>query len=387
MKKTSRWARPMSITPGRCTSISRTCGAIGQTRFQIDPAGFDVQDRAGADLPRRKNRLAAKLAARLHAVAVCHEPANAPGAGQRARDSTTSWPGWSGTAAKKSPRAVRFELDPGRPVQVVLEPWERRIVLEGTRYAGPRVRIDPRLGPRSAARPGPALAHPGRCRGLSPGHRFAELLDRSTWGDAPDSRAVRLDGQRLDRRQRARSARAAGRAECRSAGRHRHDLQGPARAELRASASTDRGGRALCRGRVEQAGAAGPAHPRLAGQSLSVAPGDAGGTFARAGRAGEPGDRRGQGPRGPAAGQGDQGREDCERLTPAGRPDQERTGGVVARRRRPDDPRQVYLLAPLQRGPAQRTVPALACAAEQCVGGGRPSSLDSWFESFWLAKT
>jgi hypothetical protein len=33
---------------------------------------------------------------------------------------------------------VRFEVDPGRPVQVVLEPWERRIVLEGTSYPGPR---------------------------------------------------------------------------------------------------------------------------------------------------------------------------------------------------------------------------------------------------------
>src|SRR5262249_12509719 len=40
--------------------------------------------------------------------------------------------------AKKSPRAVRFELDPGRPVQVVLEPWEQRIVLHGTSYPGPR---------------------------------------------------------------------------------------------------------------------------------------------------------------------------------------------------------------------------------------------------------
>jgi hypothetical protein len=40
--------------------------------------------------------------------------------------------------AKKSPRAIRFELDPGQPVQVVLEPWERRIVFHDTTYPGTR---------------------------------------------------------------------------------------------------------------------------------------------------------------------------------------------------------------------------------------------------------
>jgi hypothetical protein len=40
--------------------------------------------------------------------------------------------------AARSPRAVRFELDPGRPVAIVLEPWERRIVLHASPYQGPR---------------------------------------------------------------------------------------------------------------------------------------------------------------------------------------------------------------------------------------------------------
>src|SRR5205085_1727292 len=39
--------------------------------------------------------------------------------------------------ARRSPRAVRFELEPGRPVTLVLEPWEKRIVLHGTPYSGP----------------------------------------------------------------------------------------------------------------------------------------------------------------------------------------------------------------------------------------------------------
>jgi hypothetical protein len=39
--------------------------------------------------------------------------------------------------AKKSPRAVRFELLQGKPPAIVLEPWEQRIVSYGTTYDGP----------------------------------------------------------------------------------------------------------------------------------------------------------------------------------------------------------------------------------------------------------
>src|SRR5262249_45340382 len=38
--------------------------------------------------------------------------------------------------ARTSPRAVRFELTPGQPVQIVLEPWEVRIRLHDTPYTG-----------------------------------------------------------------------------------------------------------------------------------------------------------------------------------------------------------------------------------------------------------
>jgi hypothetical protein len=40
--------------------------------------------------------------------------------------------------ARRSPRALRFELTPGQPVQIVLEPWEQRIALPDTNYAGQR---------------------------------------------------------------------------------------------------------------------------------------------------------------------------------------------------------------------------------------------------------
>ena len=43
--------------------------------------------------------------------------------------------------AARSPRAVRFELEPGRPVSIVLEPWEQRIELPGAPYDGPRPEV------------------------------------------------------------------------------------------------------------------------------------------------------------------------------------------------------------------------------------------------------
>src|SRR5207253_3260368 len=43
--------------------------------------------------------------------------------------------------AAKSPRAVRFELTPGAPVTIVLEPWEKRIVLHTTPYTGARAEV------------------------------------------------------------------------------------------------------------------------------------------------------------------------------------------------------------------------------------------------------
>jgi hypothetical protein len=43
--------------------------------------------------------------------------------------------------AARSPRAIRFELEPGKPVALVLEPWDKRIILHGTPYPGPRPEI------------------------------------------------------------------------------------------------------------------------------------------------------------------------------------------------------------------------------------------------------
>jgi hypothetical protein len=40
--------------------------------------------------------------------------------------------------ASRAPRAIRFELEPGKPIALVLEPWEKRIELPTTFYQGSR---------------------------------------------------------------------------------------------------------------------------------------------------------------------------------------------------------------------------------------------------------
>ncbi len=108
-----------------------------ETRFAIDPAGFEVQThQAGGyheekiDLPsswlRGFMQLQAGMSLPMRRVPVSREGLyNVLAFLKRHK-------------AARSPRAVRFELEPGRPVVLVLEPWEQRFVLHGTPYPGPR---------------------------------------------------------------------------------------------------------------------------------------------------------------------------------------------------------------------------------------------------------
>ena len=83
--------------------------------------------------------------------------------------------------ANKSPRAIRFELKAGQPPRMMLEPWEKEIVSQGTRYQGPvdePIRI---WGRRRFDDPGKTVT-PGRTlRCLSSRYRIAELLGRPPW--------------------------------------------------------------------------------------------------------------------------------------------------------------------------------------------------------------
>jgi hypothetical protein len=111
-----------------------------QTRFVVDPSGFEVhteladgyreekidlppswlkgfmQVQAAMSLPMRKVPLSREGLYNILAFLKRHR-------------------------AARSPRAVRFELTPGRPVAIVLEPWDRRIVLHSNPYPGSRSEV------------------------------------------------------------------------------------------------------------------------------------------------------------------------------------------------------------------------------------------------------
>jgi hypothetical protein len=108
-----------------------------QTRFQIDPLGFDVQTHdtdtyreEKIDLPpswlRGFMQLQAAMSLPMRRVPVSREGLY----------NVLAW--LKRHRAARSPRAVRFELEPGQPVTLVLEPWEKKIVLHTTPYLGRR---------------------------------------------------------------------------------------------------------------------------------------------------------------------------------------------------------------------------------------------------------
>jgi hypothetical protein len=132
------------VTPGT-TNVDYSLGlyeefqrlrSYRRTRFAVDPAGFEVTTEGGdyreekIDLPpswlRGFMQLQAAMSLPLKRVPVSREGLYAVLAHLKRR------------RARTSPRAVRFELAPSRPVQIVLEPWEARVTLHDTPYPGPK---------------------------------------------------------------------------------------------------------------------------------------------------------------------------------------------------------------------------------------------------------
>ena len=101
-----------------------------ETRFKLDPAGFDVRTHDQAeyreekiDLPKGWLRgfmqLQAAMALPMRRVTLTRE----------AVYSLLVW--LKRHKAKTSPRGLRFEQLPGQPLTLVLEPWEQRIPVRG----------------------------------------------------------------------------------------------------------------------------------------------------------------------------------------------------------------------------------------------------------------
>jgi hypothetical protein len=116
----------------------QTIRSYRETRFSIDPTGFEVQTNAAEagyreekiELPqtwlRGFSTLQSAMSLPMKRVPVSREGLYALVAFLKR------------TKAKASPRAVRFELVPGAPVKLVLEPWNKEIVLHDTPYPGAR---------------------------------------------------------------------------------------------------------------------------------------------------------------------------------------------------------------------------------------------------------
>ena len=107
-----------------------------ETRLLVDPSGFEVKTEEAADYREEKIDLPPGW---LRGFMTTQEAMGMPGTSvSLSREAVYSAIAFlKRNKAKKSPRAIRFELLPGKPPAIVLEPWEQRIVSYGTIYDGP----------------------------------------------------------------------------------------------------------------------------------------------------------------------------------------------------------------------------------------------------------
>jgi hypothetical protein len=107
-----------------------------QTRLQVDPAGFDVKTTGAEDHREEKIELPEGwLRGFLQIQSAMTMPMRRVLLSRECVYSLLAW--MKRHRPRKSPRALRFELLPGKPPRLVLEPWERAFVSQATIYDGP----------------------------------------------------------------------------------------------------------------------------------------------------------------------------------------------------------------------------------------------------------
>lgn len=115
----------------------QTLRSYRETRFNVDPAGFEVRTQGAEGYREEKIDLPPSwLRGFMQLQAAMSLPARRVAISREGLYNIVAW--LKRHRAARSPRAVRFELQPGQPVTIVLEPWERRIVLHANAYAGKR---------------------------------------------------------------------------------------------------------------------------------------------------------------------------------------------------------------------------------------------------------
>jgi len=105
------------------------------TRFHVDPSGFEVRQKGGEGIREEKIDLPETwLRGFLQIQAAMTLPSKKVSLD---RDSVYSILAYLRRhKARRSPRALRFELTPGRSPEIVLEPWDRRVISTNTRWDG-----------------------------------------------------------------------------------------------------------------------------------------------------------------------------------------------------------------------------------------------------------
>lgn len=114
----------------------QTLRTYRETRFSINPESFAVQTAEAANHREEKIDLPEGW---LRGLMQIQSGMTMPmGTVRLSREAVYSILAWlKRNKARKSPRAMRFELLPGKPPEVVIEPWEKRIISNGTIYNGP----------------------------------------------------------------------------------------------------------------------------------------------------------------------------------------------------------------------------------------------------------
>ena len=112
-----------------------------QTHFAIDPTGFEVRTEGTSEYREEKIDLPANwLRSFMQLQSAMSLPMRRVPLNREAVYNILSH--LKRHKARRTPRAVRFELRPGRPAEVVLEPFEKRIVAHGAApYAGQKEEV------------------------------------------------------------------------------------------------------------------------------------------------------------------------------------------------------------------------------------------------------
>jgi hypothetical protein len=111
-----------------------------ETRFLVDPSGFELQAGTGDGYREEKIDLPPSwLRGFMQLQAAMSLPMRRVPIGREGLYNLLAY--LKRHRAAKSPRAIRFELEPGRPTWAVLEPWGQRVRVGDQVYTGARAEV------------------------------------------------------------------------------------------------------------------------------------------------------------------------------------------------------------------------------------------------------